>query len=84
MEEVVLELAAEVGSVVVLGVVGSVLGLGGFLMEEIGLASLSTGEVALGLWYLYMGTLALYVAVYLIGVRELPTRVAAIRAALSS
>lgn len=84
MQEVLLDLAAELLSIVLLGVVGSILGLAGFLMEDIAFANLVTGPTVIGLWYLYMGTLALFVAVYLIGFRELPARVASVRAMLSS
>lgn len=80
MQEVALDLVAELVAIVGLGVIGSVLSLLGFSMETLGLTSLTSGELVIGLWYLYMGSLALFVAVYLIGVRELPARVDSIRA----
>lgn len=83
MQDVALNLAAELIAFVGLGIVGSVLGLLGFSMETLGLTSLTSGELIIGLWYLYMGSLALFVAVYLIGVRELPARVDAIRGIVS-
>lgn len=76
MQEIVLDLAAELIAFVGLGIIGSVLSLLGFSMETIGFTSLTSGELVIGLWYLYMGSLALFVAVYLIGFRELPGRIA--------
>lgn len=84
MQEVALDLAAELLAFLGLGIVGSVLGLLGFSMETVGLTSLTSGELVIGLWYLYMGSLALFVAVYLIGFRELPGRIDSIRAIVSS
>lgn len=84
MHEVALDLAAELITVLGLGVVGSILGLLGFSMETLGLTSLTSGELVIGLWYLYMGSLALFVAVYLIGFRELPGRIDSIRAIISN
>lgn len=83
MREAALDLVAELVAFVGLGVIGSVLSFLGVSMETLGLASLTSGELVIGLWYLYMGSLALYVAVYLIGVRELPARVGSIRAMVS-
>lgn len=83
MKEVLLDLVTELLAFVALGVVGSVLGLAGFLMEDLAFANLLTGATVIGLWYLYMGSLALFVAVYLIGVRELPARIESIRAMVS-
>lgn len=83
MQDVTLDLAAELIAFLGFGIAGSVLGLLGFSMETLGVTSLSSGELAIGLWYLYMGSLALFVAVYLIGVRELPERIDSIRAIVS-
>lgn len=79
MQAVLLDVAAEVVSLVAWGVVGGALGLAGFLMEDIALTNLLSGDAVLGLWYLYMGTLALYAGIYLIGVRTMPRQVAAVR-----
>lgn len=84
MQEIAFDLAAELLAFVGLGLVGSVLGLLGFSMEATGLTSLASGHLVLGLWYLYMGSLTLFIAVYLIGVRELPARLTSIRAMVSA
>ena len=84
MQEIALDLAAELIALVGFGVVGSVFGFLGFSMESLGLTSLTSGELVVGVWYLYMGSLALFVAVYLIGFRELPDRFDAIRGIISS
>jgi hypothetical protein len=46
----------------------------GLLSEQAGLSSLSGGET-LGLWYVYMGGVALYAGVYALGYRRLLPRV---------
>lgn len=84
MQEVVIDLSAEVVSIILLGVAGSILGVAGFLMENLAFTNLFSGVTVIGLWYLYMGTLALYVAVYLIGFRELPARIASVWAMVSN
>jgi hypothetical protein len=38
----------------------------GLLSEQAGLSSLAGGEI-LGIWYLYMGCVALYAGVYVLG-----------------
>lgn len=52
-------------------------------METLGLTNLTSGDMVLGLWYLVMGSLALFVAVYLIGFQELPARFDSIQAKLT-
>lgn len=83
MQEFALDLAAELVAFVGLGIVGSALGLLGYSMETLGVTNLTTGDQVLGIWYLVMGSLVLFVAVYLIGFRELPTRFESIRAKLT-
>lgn len=84
MQDVVLEFAAELISLVVLSVVGTSVGFLGLLMETIGYDILMTQDPILGYWYLYMGTIALYAAIYLIGIRELRPRAQTLRTKLSS
>lgn len=83
MEEMLLEAAAGLISFILYGVLAGVFGYTGFVLEEVGLTSLLSGDMVLGLWYLYMGSLALYVAIYLIGFPELPHRVSGLRATLA-
>ena len=46
----------------------------GLLSEQAGLSSLSGGET-LGLWYLYMGAVALYAGLYVLGYERVLPRV---------
>jgi hypothetical protein len=48
--------------------------------EEASLSAFAAGETILGLWFAYMGTLALFVGVYLLGYRALFERVVRARA----
>lgn len=83
MEEVLLDITVELVAFAVFWVVAGILAFAGFVWENIGITSLLTGEIVLGLWYVYMGSLALYVGIYLIGYREIPSRLAALRATVS-
>lgn len=78
-----LEVAAELISFVIFVVLACGFGYLGLVLEDIGLTSLLSGNTVLGLWYLYMGSLALFVAIYQIGFREPPHRVSAIRTELA-
>ncbi|MDX1746461.1 MAG: hypothetical protein R3324_11035 [Halobacteriales archaeon] len=80
MKEIAVELVVEIVAFVGLGIIGSFLGLLGYSMEMVGITNLTAGDQVLGLWYLVMGSLALFVAVYLIGFQELPARFDSIRA----
>lgn len=70
MQEILADAAGELVSVVVFSAVASVLTAAGVLTERAGLANLATGQTAVGLWYVYMGGLALFVGLYLLGYRE--------------
>ena len=48
--------------------------------EEASLSAFAAGEMILGLWFAYIGTLALFVGVYLLGYRALFERVVRARA----
>lgn len=48
--------------------------------EEASLSPFAAGETILGLWFAYIGTLALFVGVYLLGYRALFERVVRARA----
>lgn len=52
---------------------GALTGLGA-LAEGAGLRSLGAGDVVVGLWFAYMGAVALFVGLYLLGYRELLPR----------
>ncbi len=46
----------------------------GVLSEQIGLADVTSGQT-LGYWYVYVGAIALYAGVYLLGYKRLLSRV---------
>ena len=48
--------------------------------EEASLSAFAAGETIFGLWFAYIGTLALFVGVYLLGYRALFERVVRARA----
>lgn len=79
MEEILMDAAAELISFVVYGILAAVFGYAGFVWEEVGISSLLSGDMVMGLWYVYMGSLALYVGIYLIGYREIPARILALQ-----
>ncbi len=81
MHEVVVDIVADVVAVVLLSVGATALALVGMLSEQAGVTSLATGNLALGLWYLYMGGLALFVGLYLLGYQQVAPRVSALLAA---
>lgn len=78
MQELLYDLAAEVFSVVLLGLGAAVLTTLGVLTEGAGVANLADGHTALGLWYVYMGGVALYVGLYLLAYRMLRPRLASL------
>lgn len=55
----------------------------GLFAEGASLSNIAAGETVLGLWFAYMGTLALFVGVYLLGYRRLVGRVVQARSASS-
>lgn len=69
MRELVADAAAELVSVVLYAALAGLLTAAGLLGEQAGLANLATGRFALGLWDAYMGGLALYAGLYLLGYR---------------
>ena len=75
MHEVVADLVAELVAVVLFSIGAGVLAVTGVLAELAGVSNLATGHVALGAWELYMGGLALFVGLYLLGYREVVQRV---------
>lgn len=75
MNEVLVDVVAEVVAVFVFSVGATALAALGLLMEQAGIASLTTGQVIVGLWYVYMGGVVLFVAVYLLGYRQVVRRV---------
>ncbi|MFB6352700.1 MAG: hypothetical protein ABEJ92_01315 [Halobacteriales archaeon] len=69
MRELVADAAAELVSVVLYAALAGLLTAAGLLGEQAGLASVASGQTAVGLWYLYMGGLGLYAGLYLLGYR---------------
>jgi len=64
-----LELAADLLSTIISAVGAVVFTIVGVLVEQAGAANLMQGATGLGAWELFMGTLALFVGVYLLGYR---------------
>jgi hypothetical protein len=77
MYELLVELAAEFGAVVGLGAVVTTLTGLGLLSELSGLHRVTVGN-SLGVWFLFMGAIAL-VAAYMLTVDELLPRVREVR-----
>jgi hypothetical protein len=50
----------------------------GLLGEQAGFANVVAGDLALGIWEVFIGSWALFVGVYLLGLRQLVPRVAGI------
>lgn len=70
LSETLAELLGLVVSVVAAGLFTAV----GLLTENAALADITTGQTVLGLWELWMGVLALYAGVYLLGYERVWTR----------
>lgn len=81
MQEVLADVVAELVAIVVLSTGAAVLAVAGVFFEQAGVTNLATGQVALGAWYVYMGSLALFAGAYLLGYREIVPRVQALLAA---
>jgi len=64
-----LELAADLLFTAISAVGAVVFTIVGVLVEQAGAANLMQGATGLGAWELFMGTLALFVGVYLLGYR---------------
>ena len=76
MHDSVLDAALE-GFVFVVEVVATGLAVAfGLFAEGASLTNLAAGNTSLGFWFAYMGTLALFVGIYLLGYRKLVGRVA--------
>ncbi|MFC7019805.1 MULTISPECIES: hypothetical protein [Haloarcula] len=71
MNAIVTELADLLLSLVAAGLLTVV----GALTESAGLANLLAGQSMLGLWELWMGAIALYAGVYLLGYKRIVARV---------
>ena len=69
MSELGLELAADLLSTVLSAVGAVVFTIVGVLVEQAGLNHLLSGSMGLGAWELFMGALALFVGIYLLGYR---------------
>lgn len=76
LSEGLLDLAATLLALLASAVVTGV----GVLVERAGLESVLAGQMALGAWELYMGTAALVIGIYLIGVEQALTRLRAFAA----
>lgn len=66
-----LDLALLAGYVLATAVLTSL----GLAAEWSGISGLAAGQVAVGLWYVYMGSVALYLGLYGLGYRKLWHRV---------
>lgn len=53
--------------------------LGGFLVDQAGIQNVLTGNLTVGVWELWMGTIALVVGVYLFGYQQLWPRLKTLR-----
>ena len=66
MREVLVEFVSETVVFAIEIVLAGILTTVGILSEQTGVASVTSGDT-LGLWYIYVGALALYGGVYLLG-----------------
>ena len=69
MSELGLEMAADLLSTVLSAIGAVVFTIVGVLVEQAGVANLTQGATGLGAWELFMGTLVLFVGIYLLGYR---------------
>lgn len=67
MSEVVHGTVAELLALLLSALGSGVFTLGGLLVERAGIADVLAGQSAFGIWEVYMGTLALFVGLYLLG-----------------
>lgn len=76
MHDSTLDIALEI-SILVVEVLATGLAIAlGFFAEQASLSNLGAGNTGLGFWFAYMGTLALFVGVYLLGYRNLAPQAA--------
>lgn len=59
---------------VVLTAISATVSAIGLLLESQAITALIQGELVLGAWFLFMGALALYGGIYLVGYRKVLTR----------
>ncbi|MFC6861958.1 hypothetical protein ACFQGE_00620 [Halomicroarcula sp. GCM10025817] len=76
MNAIVTESVAELAGLVFSLLAAGLLTVVGALIESAGLANLLAGQSTLGLWELWMGAIALYAGVYMLGYKRLVARVA--------
>lgn len=70
----------EVVEVVAIAIGTSVLSAVGFVLESRAFEAITGGELQIGVWFVFMGLVALYFGVYLLGVTELLPRLRSITA----
>jgi hypothetical protein len=74
MQDAAIEGILELIGTGVEAVLFAILTIAGVISEQIGVTSVSSGDL-IGLWYVYVGVIALYAGVYLIGYKRLLPRV---------
>jgi hypothetical protein len=77
MNAIVTESLAELAGLLLSLVAAGLLTVVGALTESAGLANLLAGQSMLGLWELWMGAIALYAGVYLLGYKRVVAYAAA-------
>ncbi|MFC5365868.1 hypothetical protein [Salinirubrum litoreum] len=80
MLELLIETAVEMAPLLFFAVGSGVLSLVGIELERLGLQSLGAGETTLGVWFIFMGIVALYAGIYVVGYHEFRPRLRAYRA----
>ena len=79
MGEALVDTVVEVAVIVVAGFGSIGVTAAGWLAERAGLSNVLAGDLTLGLWELWMGTIALFIGVYLLGYRNVWRRLLAVR-----
>lgn len=74
MQDAAIEGILELIGAGVEAVLFAVLTIAGVISEQIGVASVSSGDLV-GLWYVYVGIITLYAGLYLVGYKRLLPRV---------
>ncbi len=77
MKDIIYEPIGEMLAIAVYGLVVGVLTVVGLFAELAGVSNLLAGQMALGAWEVWMGSLGLYAGVYLVGYHELRPRLQA-------
>ncbi len=70
MKEVFGTLVGEVVSLVAYSVLFVIMTIGGLFTESVGMQYLLSGDVVVGLWFVYFGLLGMFVGVYGFGYRS--------------